>query len=204
MTSSETPSAVDGTQTAGEKGSRHRVRPARPTAQLRSQGRRFGTVKFEARIRELVEGNFDLSEIVEPLLDARRKLQENFATLHRKLLTIVRNDEVCRRLMTIPAVGPVVALADTATIDIPLRFRNSKAVGPILRLAPVQPIGREPPHRLHLAVWRRHDTDFALRSRASPAGQREKYALAESLGNERGQAAWGGKKPLSRLHVGWS
>ncbi|WP_201415339.1 IS110 family transposase [Mesorhizobium sp. J8] len=95
-----------------------------------------GAVKFEARICELVKGHFDLSEIVEPLLDARRKLRENFATLHRKLLTIVRNDEVCRRLMTIPGVGPVVALAYTATIDIPQRFRNSKAVGPILGLTP--------------------------------------------------------------------
>lgn len=46
-------------------------------------------------------------EIVGPLLDARRKLRENFATLHRKLLRIVRHDVVCRRLMTIPGVGAV-------------------------------------------------------------------------------------------------
>jgi transposase len=96
-----------------------------------------GSVKFEARIRELVERNFDLSEIVEPLLDARRRLRKNIATLHRKLLMIVRDDEVCRRLMTIPGVGPLVSLAYTATIDIPQRFRNSKAVGPILGLTPV-------------------------------------------------------------------
>ncbi|KXF77858.1 transposase [Paramesorhizobium deserti] len=96
-----------------------------------------GAVKFEARIRELVEGNLELAEVIEPLLDARRTLREHFAALHRKLLLIVKNDEVCRRLMTIPGVGPVVALAYTATIDIPQRFRNSKAVGPILGLTPV-------------------------------------------------------------------
>lgn len=39
--------------------------------------------------------------------------------------------------MSIPGVGPVVALAYTATIDIPARFRNSKAVGPVLGLTPV-------------------------------------------------------------------
>jgi hypothetical protein len=33
-----------------------------------------------------------------------------------------------------PGVNPVVALAYTATIDIPARFRNSKPVGPILGL----------------------------------------------------------------------
>lgn len=32
--------------------------------------------------------------------------------------------------------GPVVALAFKATVDIPQRFRNSKAVGPILGLTP--------------------------------------------------------------------
>ena len=66
-----------------------------------------------------------------------RALRECFAALHRKVLAIVRDDEVCRRLMTIPGVGPVVALAFTATIDVPARFRTSKAVGPALGLTPV-------------------------------------------------------------------
>jgi len=107
---------------------------------LRNFGLKVGVVgsaKFEARIRELVEGTFDLVEIVEPLLDARRKLREHFATLHRQLLMIARDDEVCRLLMTIPGVGPVVAVAYIAMIDIPQRFKNSKAVGPILGLTPV-------------------------------------------------------------------
>ncbi|MER9559752.1 IS110 family transposase [Mesorhizobium sp. M0323] len=96
-----------------------------------------GAVKFEVRIRELTEGMPDLAEIVEPLLEARSKLRQNFATLHRELLTLVREDAVCRRLMTIPSVGPVVALAYTATIDIPQRFKSAKAVGPALGLTPV-------------------------------------------------------------------
>ncbi|ESY87213.1 hypothetical protein X738_32910 [Mesorhizobium sp. LNHC209A00] len=43
---------------------------------------------------------------------------------------------MCRLLMTIPGVGPVVSLAFTSTIDIPQRFKSSKAVGPILGLTP--------------------------------------------------------------------
>ena len=39
--------------------------------------------------------------------------------------------------MTIPGVGPVVSLAFSATIDIPARFKNSRAVGPSLGLTPV-------------------------------------------------------------------
>ena len=40
----------------------------------------------------------------------RRALREQIVILHRRLLAIVRDDEVCRRLMTTPGVGPVVAL----------------------------------------------------------------------------------------------
>src|SRR6187200_1124700 len=97
-----------------------------------------GTVKFEARIRELVENVPDLAALVEPLLVVRRAIREQIAILHRRLLAIVRDDEVCRRLMTIPGVGPVVALTYRSTVDVPARFRNSKAVGAVFGLTPAQ------------------------------------------------------------------
>jgi transposase len=71
------------------------------------------------------------------LLAARHKLREQAGKLHRKLLSIARNDEVCRRLTTIPGAGPIVSLAFIATIDIPARFKSSRAVGPALGLTPV-------------------------------------------------------------------
>ena len=95
---------------------------------LRNFGLKVGivrTVKFEARIRELVENHPDLAVLVEPLLIVRRVLREQIAVLHRRLLVLVRDDEVCRRLMTVPGVGPVVALTYRATIDVPAHFRNS-------------------------------------------------------------------------------
>ena len=97
-----------------------------------------GTVKFEARIGELVENVPDLAALVEPLLVVRRAIREQIAILHRRLLAIVRDDEVCRRLMTIPGVGPVVALTYRSTVDVPARFRNSKAVGAVFGLTPAQ------------------------------------------------------------------
>jgi hypothetical protein len=93
-----------------------------------------GTVGFDDRIRELVDDMPDLGEIIEPLLAARQKLRETFTELHRKLLSIVRDDEACRHLMTAPGVGPVTSLAFTSTIDVPARFSNSRAVGPALGL----------------------------------------------------------------------
>ena len=96
----------------------------------------IGTAKFEARIKELVETLPDLALLVEPLLVVRRALREQIAVLHRRVLAIVRDDEVCRRLMTVPGVGPVVALTFRTTVDVPARFRNSKAVGAVLGLTP--------------------------------------------------------------------
>src|SRR4029434_6829589 len=97
-----------------------------------------GTVKFEARIKELVEELPDLAGLVEPLLIVRRVLREQLGILHRRLLAIVRNDDVCRRLMTTPGVGPVVALTYRVTVDVPARFRNSKAVGAVFGLTPAK------------------------------------------------------------------
>ena len=95
-----------------------------------------GTVKFEARIKELVEDLPDLAALVEPMLVVRRVLREQIGILHRRLLAVVRDDEVCRRLMTVPGVGPVVALTYRATVDVPARFHNSKAVGAVFGLTP--------------------------------------------------------------------
>ena len=67
---------------------------------LRNFGLKVGSVgklKFEARIKELVENHPDLAMLVEPLLVVRRVLREQTAVLHRRVLAIVRDDEVCRR-----------------------------------------------------------------------------------------------------------
>jgi transposase len=104
---------------------------------LRNFGLKVGIVgrtKFEARIEELVEDMPDLAALVEPLLIVRRVLREQMAVLHRRLLALVRDDEVCRRLMTVPGVGSVVALTYRATVDVPARFRRSKSVGAVFGL----------------------------------------------------------------------
>jgi transposase len=93
-----------------------------------------GTARFEARIKELVENVADLIVLVEPLLVVRRVVREQIGILHRRLLAIVRDDEVCQRLMTVPGVGPVVALTYRAAVDVPARFRKSKSVGAVFGL----------------------------------------------------------------------
>jgi transposase len=99
---------------------------------LRNFGLNVGavsTVGYEARIRHLVEGFPRLAAIVEPLLAVRQVMRQQLATLHNMLLDTVRHDPMCRRLMTAPGVGPVVALTYRASIDQPERFVHSRAVG---------------------------------------------------------------------------
>ena len=92
---------------------------------LRNFGLKVGVVsrsRYEVRIRELVESFPRLAAIVGPLLAVRRVMRQQFAVLHKMLLDTVRDDPVCRRLMTAPGVGAVVALTYRATVDQPQRF----------------------------------------------------------------------------------
>jgi transposase len=59
-----------------------------------------------------------------------------FARLHKMLLNVVRHDPVCRRLMTVPGVGAVVALTYRATVDQSQHFVHSRAVGAHVGLTP--------------------------------------------------------------------
>lgn len=107
---------------------------------LRNFGLKVGQTSggmFETRILKLVEHDSELAEIMEPLLAGRRKLREGLARLEKRVRSEAKDDVVCRRLMTVPGVGPIVSLAYVSTIDIPSRFRHSRSVGAVLGLTPV-------------------------------------------------------------------
>jgi transposase len=123
---------------------KHLVRSVAATEQvirglLRPFGLKVGpTTKrsFAARVRELVGCRVVLARAIEPLLTARDTLLCEAGRLHRSVLNVVRGDEVCRRLMTMPGIGPVTALTFRATIDVPDRFPRSRSVGAYLGLTP--------------------------------------------------------------------
>lgn len=52
------------------------------------------------------------------------------------LVKITLQDELCRRFMMIPSVGPVAALTFKTGVDEPRRFRRSKTVGAHTGLTP--------------------------------------------------------------------
>jgi transposase len=98
-------------------------------------GRAHGTV-FTARVKELTAGSPHLAEAIEPLLVARESASKQIEGLDRKLLALAREDAESRRLMTVPGIGPITALAFCAAIDDPSRFRRSRSVGAYLGLTP--------------------------------------------------------------------
>ena len=106
---------------------------------LRNFGLKVGKVskgEYEARIRGLATGNTALELTTSKLLSARTSLKEEFADLDRRLLATAKYDPTCQVLMTMPGVGPVVALTVKTAIDDPERFKHSKDVGPWAGLIP--------------------------------------------------------------------
>jgi transposase len=106
---------------------------------LRGYGLKVGEVsrgRFEARIRELTTGHAILETVIGAMLAARMALWNEFTKLHREMLKIARADRVCRRLMSAPGVGALVALTYRSAVDDPSRFGKSDTVGAYFGLTP--------------------------------------------------------------------
>lgn len=106
---------------------------------LRNFGMKVGRVsrgRFAARVQELVAGRAMLERVLDAMLRARAALRRELDAVHKMVLEVVRDDPICRRLMTAPGVGAVVALTYRATVDVPARFARSKAVGAHFGLTP--------------------------------------------------------------------
>ena len=106
---------------------------------LRGYGLKMGKTskgRFEARVRELVDGHAILDEIMTAMLRAREALRAQFAVLHRQMLTIVQACPISRRMMTAPGVGALVAITYKSAVDDPHRFAKSKSVGAHFGMTP--------------------------------------------------------------------
>src|SRR5215468_3092072 len=131
-----TADAADQPQAASAQAARRGVRIARHAAQFRSESGRRQQLSIRnagprAR-RRISEAGRDRRAAAQ----CRRVMRQQLAVLHKMLLDTVRGDPVCRRLMTAPGVGAVVALTYRATVDQPQRFVHSRAVGAHVGLTP--------------------------------------------------------------------
>jgi transposase len=147
---------------------------------------------FEARARDLVGDDAVLKGLVEAMLRVRTVLVEEIGRLHKLVLAIVARDEVCRRFMRIPGVGPIAALSFKTAIDDPARFANAKLVGAYFGLTPKR--------------WQSGKTDRqgAISKMGDKAVRRALYEAAHVLLTKyRGKTAiktWGEKLLKSKGH----
>jgi transposase len=91
---------------------------------------------FTARVRELAEDRPALSGVLDHLLAVYEHVLCEQGKLDKKVRDLARADEAVQRLMTVPGVGVVTALAYRHTIDDPGRFGSAQTVGAYLGLTP--------------------------------------------------------------------
>lgn len=104
---------------------------------LRGFGIKLGLASgrgFAQKVNDLIGRRDWLTKVVRPLLRARALMREEARHIELEFTDIAKADPVCRRLMTAPGVGPVVALTYKIAIDEPARFSRSRSVGAHLGL----------------------------------------------------------------------
>lgn len=77
-------------------------------------------------------------ETFEALLDELDVLEARIARLDDRLRAVCRENETCRRLMTLPGIGPVVATALVASIGDARTFRSGRELAAWIGLVPRQ------------------------------------------------------------------
>ena len=145
--------------------------------------------RWEAGVREAIEGHPTLVQIFEPLLMAREALREQLIILDKRVRDAARADRVGRRLMSAPGVGAIVAMTFRAAVDqgsLPI----IQAGGCLLRPDSSKiSIRRDRPEWLHQPRRRCIGPGCAIRGRARHHDAGCSLVEAQGLGHERGQAA---------------
>jgi Transposase IS116/IS110/IS902 family len=95
---------------------------------------RQGTKKFAEAAHQAVWRDNMLHASVTALLEALAAIEGQIARLDEQLKELARRSPVCWRLMSVPGVGPIVALPFMAAIEDINRFRRMRSVGAYLGL----------------------------------------------------------------------
>src|SRR4051794_1557606 len=99
---------------------------------LRGFGIKLATTlraQWDTKVRDAIAGHPALPVILEPLLVAVRPCATRSPSLISGSATQPARTRSAGRLMTMPGVGPIVAITYRAAVDEPQRFGSSKSVG---------------------------------------------------------------------------
>lgn len=111
--------------------------------QLRGLLKTFGVIlppgkgsRFVANVRRLTPDDAVVRVVVDALLAHWSAVHEQVRRFEGALRDFAGDDPVCRRLMTVPGVGAITAVAFRVTIDDPERFQSIRDVAAYLGLTP--------------------------------------------------------------------
>lgn len=91
-----------------------------------------------AALDKAKERDLRLHDGIIPCLDLYEVVCRQLASLSRQVEAAAKNNPVCRRLMTAPGVGPVIALSFVTAVDTPERFSKNEDIGAYFGLTPKQ------------------------------------------------------------------
>jgi transposase len=90
---------------------------------------------FDALVKAALEDEA-LAPLLRPLVTVIERIERQVAELDKMISARARANSVCKLLMKVPGVGPLVALTYVAGVDDPTRFANSRSVGAHFGLTP--------------------------------------------------------------------
>lgn len=105
-------------------------------AWLRSEARRPRPGDSKSLPQRVKEAAKERPAFVERLLETIDELTEQIEAADKELVMLAEADSICRRLMTVPGVGPVAAMRFLATVDDVARFGNAHQLESYLGLVP--------------------------------------------------------------------
>lgn len=92
---------------------------------------------FPSTVRDtLVSDRDGLPMHLDRILQSIEMLNVQLDAMDEELLAVVKQDPVCQRLMTVPGVGPVIAIRFMAVVDQPERFHSAHHLMSYIGLTP--------------------------------------------------------------------
>jgi len=102
----------------------------------------LSTDTFCARVAEVIvnaeKSGIGLESMLMPVLELYRNVRKQLDALTKQTRTLAQSIPVCKRFMTVPGVGPIVALSFFCAVDRPERFKKSEDVGAYFGRTPKQ------------------------------------------------------------------
>ena len=95
---------------------------------------RVGTKKFAEAAHQATQNDAIMHASIKALLEALVSIDAQVGRLDAELRELAGHSEVAWRLMSVPGIGPVTAMAYIAAIEDPNRFKRTRDIGAYLGL----------------------------------------------------------------------